>query len=127
MNQNLINQYQVNFVNEVYHNPISNLNYITKIPNVENDYLFQFLFNWSAEEIDEYLLPFLNQVINGSLSEYDTGSETIIVLIKPNLTYFLIDNVGTNYPTIPTQDFKEICIGWRDFLLTPPLNGTIVP
>lgn len=127
MNQNLINQYQINFMNKINHNSILNINYITKLPNLENKYLFDFLINWSVEEMDEYLLDFINQVIDGTLTEYNTGSETITVLIKSDLTYFLIDDVGTNYPNIPTNDFKEVCLGWRNFLLTPPLNGTQVP
>lgn len=124
MNQNLVNQYQINFVNKV--NDFKNRGKVTKIPNTNNQYLDEFLFNWSVEEMDEYLIPYLVQVLNGTLPEYETGSETITVLVKPTLTHFLIDDVGTNYPNIPTQDFKEICIGWRDFLLTPPLNGTKV-
>lgn len=125
MNQNLINQYQINFLNQIdkfegYPSKID------KVPILNNLYFSKFLYDWSVAEMDEWLLPYLDQVINGTLPEYDTGSETITILIKQDLTYFLIDGVGTNYPTIPTQDFKEICLGWKEFLLTPPLNGTKV-
>ena len=125
MNQNILNQYQINFVNKIIDFEIGGKE-ITKIPNTNNKYLDEFLDDWSAEEMDEYLLPYVNQVINNTLLEYQTGCETITVLVQSNLTYFLIDDVGTNYPTIPTQDFKEICLGWKAFLLTPPLNGTKV-
>lgn len=123
MNQNLINQYQINFLNQIDKFE-SYPSKIDKVPILNNLYFSKFLYDWSVAEMDEWLLPYLDQVINGTLPEYDTGSETITILIKQDLTYFLIDDVGTNYPTIPTQDFKEICLGWREFLLTPPLNGS---
>jgi hypothetical protein len=124
MNQNLINQYQITLQNKVLN--WSSGDEIFKSIETNNRYLNEFIDSWSVEEMDEWLLPYLDQVINGTLQEYDTGSETITILIKQDLTYFLIDGVGTNYPTIPTQDFKEICLGWKEFLLTPPLNGTKV-
>ena len=126
MNQNLINQYQINFINNINHNPILNINYIRKIPNLENEYLFEFLFDWSADGITEDLLTAVEQVLNGTISEYETGSETNSISIFQSKVDFYDNNL--NYVgNIPTQDFKEICIGWRDFLLTPPLNGTQVP
>ena len=126
MNANIISQYQIDFINQIYHNPISNLNYISKIPNIDNEYLFQFLYDWSAEGITDDLLPAINQVINGLINEYETGSETTTLNIFQNKVDFY-DNDLNYVGNIPTQDFNEICIGWRDFLLTPPLNGTQVP
>jgi hypothetical protein len=124
MNQNLINQYKITLQNKVLN--WGSDNEIFKSIETNNRYLNEFIDSWSVDEMDESLFPYLNKVINGTLTEYDTGSETITILIKQDLTYFLIDDVGTNYPTIPTQDFKEICLGWKEFLLTPPLNGTKV-
>ena len=69
MNQNILNQYQINFVNKINDFEIGGKE-ITKIPNTNNQYLFEFLFNWSVEEMDEYLLPYLDQVLNSTLSEY---------------------------------------------------------
>jgi len=125
MNLTLITQYKITFQNKVLN--WNSGNEIFKSIKTSNRYLNEFIDSWSVEEMDEWLLPYLDQVLNGTLPEYDTGSETITILIKQDLTYFLIDDVGINYPTIPTQDFKEICLGWKAFLLTPPLNGTKVP
>ena len=115
MDQNLILKYNIVLQNKLFNWGTSNE--IFKSIETNKKYLDEFLDNWSVEEMDEYLLPFIDQVIDGTLAEYDTGSETITILIKSDLTFFLIDNVGTNYPSIPTNDFKEICLGWRDFLL----------
>jgi hypothetical protein len=125
MNTNLINQYQINFQNQIdqfegYPKKID------KVPILNNEYLFQFLYDWSAEGFTDELLPAIEQVLNGVITEYETGSETTTLNIFQNKVDFY-DNDLNYAGNIPTQDFKEICIGWRDFLQTPPLNGTIVP
>ena len=51
------------------------------------------------------------------------GSETINIHIYNNVVEFY--NSDYDFVSeLPTQDFKEIVICWRDFLLTSPLNVT---
>jgi hypothetical protein len=45
-----------------------------------------------------------------------------MIIIYNDIVDFYDDN-GFAY-SLPTLDFKEIVIGYRDFLLAPPLNGT---
>ncbi|WP_158728538.1 MULTISPECIES: hypothetical protein [unclassified Flavobacterium] len=118
MNQNIKNQYKINFVNKISKND----NRITKIPNLNNIIFSEFLFNWNSEEINESLLPDINLALANPNSEIENGSETNSILIYQDKVDFYNDN-GFAY-RLPTQDFKEIVIGWRDFLLTPPFNGT---
>lgn len=125
MNQNLMDKYQISFTNKVNHNHVENFSFITKIPNLNNEFLFNFLFDWSASGITNDLLPAIEQVLNGTIIEYETGSETVAISIFQTKVDFY-DNDLNYVSHIPTLDFKEICIGWRDFLLTPPLNGTQV-
>jgi hypothetical protein len=122
MNLSIINQYQINFVNKINNFEIGGKE-ITKIPNTSNKYLDEFLFNWNAQEINEILLPDINQALVTPNSEIENGSETISILIYQNKVDFYADDGSYSLPTL---DFKEIVIGWRDFLLTPPLNGARV-
>ncbi|MFN7313369.1 MAG: hypothetical protein ACK5UI_07790 [Bacteroidota bacterium] len=125
MNQNLVDKYQINFTNKVNYNHVGNFSYITKVPILNNEFLFNFLFDWSASDLTNVLLPEIDQVLNRTISEYETGSETVSISIfqtKVDFYDYDLNYVGN----ISTLDFKEICIGWRDFLQTPPLNDTQV-
>ncbi len=124
MNINLINKYQIDFQNQ------TDLfegfpKVIDKVPVLNNTYCSNFLYEWSSNGITDELLPAIEQVLNGSITEYETGSETVSISIFQTKVDFY-DNDLNYVGHIPTLDFKEICIGWRDFLLTPPLNGTQV-
>jgi hypothetical protein len=123
MNQSLINQYKISFTNNVIEFVDSGKE-ISKIPNTNSIYLSNFLDDFNAQEIDELLLSDINDALLNPNSEIENGSETISIIIYQNRVDFYDDD-GFVYE-IPTIDFKEIVIGWRDFLLTPPLNGTKV-
>ncbi len=125
MNQNIIDLYEINFQNRIEDSKFHGRK-ISKFPFTNDSILTTFLYDWNAREINEYLISDIEDVLNGVLPEAQNGSETITIVIEPATTTFYIDNVGTNYPEVPTRDFKEIVIGWRDFLLTSPLNGTKV-
>jgi len=120
MTQNIVNQYKITFINKVSKKDKT----ITKIPNSINDTLSVFLFNWNSDEINEILLPDIDKALSNINSEIENGSETISILIYQDKVDFYDDD-GFAYQ-ISTKDFKEIVIGWRDFLLTPPLSGTKV-
>ena len=120
MNKEIIKLYKIEFINKLSQNDGK----ITKIPNLKNDAFSTFLFDWNAIEINELLLPDVNEALSDSSSEIENGSETISIIIYHNKVDFYDDN-GFAY-RLPTQDFKEIVIGWRDFLLSSPLNGTKV-
>lgn len=123
MNQNIVNQYKISFTNNVIEFVDSGKE-ISKIPNTNSNYLSNFLDDFNAQEIDELLLSDINDALLNPNSEIENGSETISIIIYQNRVDFYDDD-GFVYE-LPTIDFKEIVIGWRDFLLTPPLNGTKV-
>jgi hypothetical protein len=123
MNQIIIDQYEISFQNQI--EEISGFSKkIDKFPDTNNEYLSMFLYYWNAQDIDSSLLPDINTALLDSESEIENGSEIISILIYQDRVDFYDDD-GFVYE-LPTIDFKEIIIGWRDFLLTPPLNGTKV-
>lgn len=123
MDQNIINRYEINFKNEIDQLQGSRRK-IDKFPYTNNKYLSIFLYSWNVIDINEILLPDINQALLTPNSEVENQSDTIFILIFNDKVDFYDEN-GLIY-RLPTLDFKAIVIGWRDFLLTPPLNGTRV-
>ena len=123
MNQNLMNKYQISFINKI-------LDFkkwgkeIGKVPNTINIHLTNFLIDYNAQEINELLLPDINDALSTLSNGIENGSETNNIIMYYDKVDFYDDN-GLVY-RLPSQDFKEIVIGWRDFLLSSPLNGTKV-
>ncbi|SHG91108.1 hypothetical protein [Flavobacterium johnsoniae] len=81
----------------------------------------------------EVLNKFIDMVtttINGDFTSIeedpDVSSNYEVAFITPNGIEIMDENVENVIDLIPLQEFKEILIGWRDFLLTPPLNGSKV-
>ena len=125
MTNTLIDKYKINFYNSIYENPVTEIKKIDKIPSTNNKFLITFLYSWSRpSDIDELLLPDIETVLNEEEIELENGSETIQIIIYLDYVTFYPEHTDTF--SIPTSDFKEIIIGWRDFLLEAPLNGTIV-
>lgn len=71
----------------------------------------------------------VDMAINGNfnlINDPDITNDLEIASISPTGIEFY-DQDGQNIiGTSPLKDFKEILIGWRDFLLQPPFNGTKV-
>ena len=126
MNNNIINQYQISFQNNVV-NLKPNGNQILKTLEINNFTFGTFLIAWcNADDITDLLIPDINDVLDGVSDYAQNGSETITIGITPDVVTFYIDDVGTNYPTLPTTDFLQIVTLWRDFLSESPKNGTPV-
>ena len=124
MNQNLINKYKVELKNKVFN--FETGKEIHKSISTNNGELTTFLNDWTAPKINEFLLPDFDEAIANPGEKVINGGETINVHIYNNIVE--IYNSDYNFVSeLPTQDFKEIVIGWRDFLLTPPLNGVTMP
>ncbi len=92
-------------------------------------------------------IKFVNKAINGKISKFAMSStsdpyinfvtqfknpQTLndividIAAIAPNGINFY-DEEGQNViATLPLQDFKEMVIAWRDFLLQVPADGSTV-
>lgn len=125
MNQNIINQYSISFQNRVDNWDVFGKE-INKIITTNNKYLTAFLISWnSVEQINNSLLPDINQALINPNTEVDSDSATVDIIMFNNLVDFYDDSNGY-VSSIPLQDFKEIVTGWRDFLKTPPLGGSKV-
>lgn len=122
----LISTYGIEFLNKVikFDNGVSKVN---KFPQTASDELLEFLFRWgNPANINDSLIPDIESVLNEKVPFEDTDGGNVFVTITPTQTF-----VYTNQPedaelVLPTQDFYDIVILWRDFLLTPPLHGTHV-
>lgn len=117
MNQNLINIYNIKLENKALSWDGFSGKEIIKSIVTNRIYLTDFLNDYSAEDITNYILPEIDKVINGINSEFEVGSETVSVSILTNKVEFY-DNNLTFVGQIPILDFKEICKGWRDFLIS---------
>ena len=121
MNQNIIDKYQIRFENKVF--DFETGKEIYKSISTNNGELTTFLNDWTAQKINELLLPDFDEVMVNPGEKVINGSETINVHIYNNI----VEIYNSDYDFVselPTQDFKEIVICWRDFLLTSPLNVT---
>jgi len=80
------------------------------------------------DTLDKFITN-IDLAINGNFSlidDPDITNNLEIASISPTGIEFY-DQDGQNIiGTSPLEDFKEILIGWRDFLLQPPFNGTKV-
>lgn len=112
----LIDKYDLNF-----YNLISPNGKIDRIPDLNIGGLSLCLFEWSVEDIENYILPDINRALNEVDAEFESGSEIVSVTFDKDDVYFLMDHHPTE--SMPTLDFKQIVEGWRDFLLSPPLEG----
>ncbi len=121
MNQNIIDKYQIRLINEIEN--WEGYKEIDKSIKSNNQYLDEFLIDWTAPKINELLLPDFEEAMANPETEVENGSETISISIYADKVDFY-DNDFNYVGNIPTQEFKEIVIGWRDFLLTPPPNDT---
>lgn len=68
----------------------------------------------------------INTTIDGNFNSIDdpnVSSNYEVAFITPNGVEVMDENVVNVIEIIPLQEFKEILIGCRDFLLTPPLDG----
>jgi hypothetical protein len=76
------------------------------------------------------LLSVINNLqfaINGNVSSIlDTDITTDIFLTSIDSTgvIFYSDDGQEILETVPLQDIYDLAVGWRNFLLQPPLNGT---
>lgn len=81
------------------------------------------------EVLNKYI-DMVNTTINGNFisieEDPDVSSGYDVAFITPNGIEVMDENVANVIEIIPLQEFKEILIGWRDFLLTPPLDGSRV-
>lgn len=123
----ILNQYKIEFQN-ITKSFSGFPNTIDKRTSSLSVTLDIFLYGWDVDQINDSLLPDINNVLNGSVIEDETQSETIWVELKSNETKLFEMSKNSYIPdfTLPTSDFKEIVTAWRDFLLRPPFDGTKV-
>lgn len=125
MNQNIINQYQLSFQNKIVDFE-SRGKEIRKVINTNIPILDEFLMGLSIESIEGRLIPSIEEVLSGQQSEIEDASERVDIIIhEDNVDFYPFDVTG-EIVSMPTIDFMEIVIGWKEFLKQPPLNGSSV-
>ena len=116
MNQALINKYKILFKNKLFTFENGKAEYV---PTAEtsNIYLTDFLLSWtSPAEIEEYLIPEIEKILNGLSVKFETGTETISMDIGATTAIFYTENKNGLYPEIPTADLLSTLISWKEFL-----------
>jgi hypothetical protein len=124
MNQNLKTKYAIKFENKIFDFNIIGKQ-IVKIISTNVGVLNEFLFSWdNPADIGELLLPDIFDALSGLQGDIQNGSETVLLLINYHDVCFFQE--GEENVVIPTNDFNEIVLAWKEFLETPPLSGTKV-
>ncbi len=124
--QELIDTYQLNFFNKVQ--KIGNSPaFVSKIPGSINLELTNFLICWdNPNHINGSLIHDIEEVLNGIVLLNESDSPTVWIDITIDETKFYKETSSSPDYVLPTQDFYDIVLLWRDFLLEPPLDGTKV-
>ena len=114
----------IEFYNEVFDGRI-----YKKGKSIVRDTDLSFITEFKDPNTLDKFITNVNMAINGNFSlinDPDLTNKLEIEFISPTEIEFY-DQDGQNIiGTSPLEDFKEILIGWRDFLLQPPFNGTKV-
>ncbi len=94
-----------------------------------NDPNISFIARFKDSDTIDKFINNVNLAIEGHfdlIADPDVSNGLEIGFITPTGVDFY-DQDGQNViDTLPLEDFKEILIAWRDFLLTPPFDGTKV-
>jgi len=79
-------------------------------------------------EIIQSIITDVDHAINGNFSlvgNADISSETEIAFITPNnIEFWDIDESNQTPQFFSLLEYKELLIGWKNFLLSPPLHGS---
>ena len=119
MNQTLINKYKISFSYKLQSFESGKAEYFP-VAETSSSHLTDFLLTWSSsDEIEKHLIPEIEKIRNGFISEFETGTETTSVTIGINTTIFYYGNKPEEYPQIPTQDLTDILLEWKNFLERP--------
>lgn len=127
MEKNIVTIYKVSLQNSIVNvHGFSAKNY--KVILTNNNKLTEFINSWrDIQEIDEDLMPDILNVLSNNVSE-ENASETVGIKMNQQETklFGLSGNSSSLNPdfVLPTEDFKKLIEGWRNFLSTPPLSGT---
>lgn len=125
--QQLISAYQLVFTNkQMTYAPDPNY-YISKWPDTSNDLLTEFLYKWNdPKDIDETMISMLEDILNGTIeNDYSDANSLYVDIYQTETDFYTRDAELPNF-TLPTQDFYDILVLWRDFLNEAPLDGSKV-
>jgi hypothetical protein len=80
--------------------------------------LSHFLDFWNkSKDIKEDLLPELELVLNGTLTNNDIGADVIgQAYVKHDITVLDMSELGFSDMELPTEDFEGLIIEWLEFL-----------
>ncbi len=115
MNQRIINTYGIGLTRKEIGFDLFGIEVMKVFTSNESslDELFNGLIY--PQDLEEYMLPDIGKALANPGSEFEGGSETIIVKID----CVKVDLFTADYDflfTLPTLDFKEMVEGWLAFL-----------
>ena len=119
MTKEIIKKYGIDFENKIVKGIVN------KIPGAnQSKYITLLLYEWiSVADINDGLLADIEEALADPNSEIEGGSTPVLIVIHHDVVDFYAA-WSEDRDSMPTANLREIVIGWRDFLLSPPLNGT---
>lgn len=117
-----LEKYNITFINKVIDYQEKGKE-IYKLAESNNYDLSNFLSDLHVSRSVDSILLDINKALSNPEFEFENGNELIWVTIYNDRVEFYDYGVELVYE-LPTQDFKEILIAWRNFLSTPPLHGS---
>ena len=124
----ILEQYGLNFANVIFPNDPNKLMNKSFTGGGFMEDFFGYTFNY-VELLDEDVIPVINHFIAGNVSQMDdqlhisTGGFVIFDTELSAVIFYNYDISLDYIESVPFEDFKTIAEAWRNFLLTPPLNG----
>lgn len=123
--QELKGTYQINFTNEVTQNdgfPAK----IRKRPSTFNASLTEYLSERrNIGTLNSTFIPEIKNLLDGNSESFYDNGQFVLMDSTSSITEIHDEEAATNpVATLPTQDYYDILVLWRDFLLEPPLDGT---
>lgn len=110
----------IKFVNQVFQGIIS------KIAIGGGTAMSHISFYRSLSNIEE-IINNVDKAINGQyhlIEDTGVSNNLGVAFIEPAGIEFYDDDVQNVVETCSLQVFKELLIAWRDFILTPPFDGS---
>ena len=123
MNEAVVLSYSIKFESKIIDFGLFN-KVLYKIIETNNSHLSTYLneFEFTAEQLDEEVLPIINAAIAFPNVEQELDSVTYGALLVNNIIDLYYDGRGVVF-SLPIKDLKEILEGFREYLNKPPFSA----
>ncbi|MCO5946490.1 hypothetical protein [Mucilaginibacter flavidus] len=110
-----------------FHTRISN-GHVEKLGSPKTDTNLNFVLQFDDPDILSQIINNLQLAINGDMDaihDRDITADNDIASISSSGVDFYDDKGQEIIETVPLQYIYDLAVAWRNYLLQPPLNGTV--